>query len=106
MDIDSHSNGTTVSLAVVNFAKGPRYARQIGARFDGATKTWTVHLSDRNRPTLRAPGAYGLKIVAVHAVATPVEAAWMRDPSYAEVIEAEADRDREMRRGEIAPEVG
>lgn len=101
-DIDSQPDGTTITLRVVNFAKGPRYAQRMGAKFNGTTKVWTLTLNASNRPMLRAPGSYGLAIVSA-AVPAPV-GSWQRDPSYAEVAEAEADQAREMRRGEFSPE--
>lgn len=92
-DIDSQADGAAITLRVVNFAKGPRYAKLMGATFDGTAKVWTLTLTPRNRPMLRAPGAYGLAIVSA-AAPTAASGSWQRDPSYAEVEEAEVDRFR------------
>lgn len=50
----------TVEVKVINFARGPKYARNMGGRYNPSTKTWTV---PADAPELGAIGAYGLAIV-------------------------------------------
>lgn len=57
----------SVTVRVVNFKNGPRYARVMGGRFDPASKTWTI---PANRPELGALGAYGLALVKGAGVAS------------------------------------
>lgn len=40
-----------------SFARGVKYAKQFGGRFDPASKTWLI---PAERPELSALGAYGL----------------------------------------------
>lgn len=51
------ANTVRVSVDKANFAKGVKYAKQFGGRFDGDTKTWLIPAS---RPELGNIRAYGL----------------------------------------------
>jgi hypothetical protein len=50
----------TVKLSQSHFAKGLKYAKQVGGRFNTDTKTWAIPAS---RPELGAASAYGWVIV-------------------------------------------
>lgn len=47
-----------------NFARGVKYAKTFGGRFDGQTKTWIIPLErEQVRASLTAAAAYGLIVV-------------------------------------------
>lgn len=50
---------TTIRISNNNFAKGIKYAKQVGGKFDPATKTWSLPDTQRVADMLNAPGAYG-----------------------------------------------
>ena len=51
----------TVRVNPRDFARGVKYAKAFGGRFDGRTKLWTI---PADRPELGALAAYGLILVA------------------------------------------
>ncbi len=74
-EIDSLETGTQITVKVVSFKSGPKYARQLGGKYDPESKLWSLSLTDGNRAFLRAPGLYGLAIVT--APTQPVEASYL-----------------------------
>jgi hypothetical protein len=49
----------TIRISSNNFAKGIKYAKQVGGKFDSMSKTWTLPDTQRVADMLNAPGAYG-----------------------------------------------
>lgn len=56
----------TVRVSSSNFAKGVKYAKQFGGKFNPTTKTWTIptHRNGIYNNALNAPGLYGLIVVS------------------------------------------
>lgn len=56
---------TQITVKVVNFKNGPKYARQFGGKFDPASKTWTIptHRNGVYNNALNGLGLYGLQAV-------------------------------------------
>lgn len=48
---------TTTQVKVINFKSGPTAAKEIGGKFDGATKTWTVNSRKLDIAALRRSDA-------------------------------------------------
>lgn len=48
-----------ISISPKNFAKGVKNAKQVGGKFDPASKTWTLPDTQRVSDMLNAPGLYG-----------------------------------------------
>jgi len=55
----------TVTVQVVDFARGIRYARAMGGRYDGISRTWEI---PAERPELGALASYGLRRVSAATV--------------------------------------
>jgi len=56
------ANGIRVAVSKNNFSTGLKYAKQLGGKFDGATKTWILPATETVRNHLRVAGVYGLVI--------------------------------------------
>lgn len=60
------TNTITVKISSDNFAKGVKYAKQFGGKYDPMMKTWTIptHRNGVYNNSLNAPGLYGLIVVS------------------------------------------
>jgi len=56
----------TVTVQVVSFPKGPKFARKFGGRYNPSSKTWDIPVTSSS-DWLNAPGLYGLQVVTESA---------------------------------------
>lgn len=65
---------TTIRISNNNFAKGVKYAKQVGGKFDGSSKTWNLPDTQRVNDMLNAPASYGWVVVSKTELAERLEA--------------------------------